>query len=84
MGARPCKFALHCKTGGIYLLAPIFREILPLIVPRISHSLTTHRMLSPVLVELLLRLAGEAALGAGVGPLAAVVHLVPRLPDGNI
>ena len=36
----------------------------------------THRVLSPVLVELLLRLAGEAALGAGVGPLAAVVHLV--------
>ena len=33
-------------------------------------------MLPPVLVELLLGLAGEAALGAGVGPLAAVVHLV--------
>ena len=33
-------------------------------------------MLSPVLVELLLRLAREAALWAGVGPLAAVVHLV--------
>ena len=47
----------------------------PLIVSRITHSLTTHRVLSPVLVELLLRLAGEAALGAGVGPFAAVVHL---------
>ena len=40
-------------------------------------------MLSPVLVELLLRLAREAALWAGVGPLAAVVHLVLlQLPLG--
>ena len=40
-------------------------------------------MLSPVLVELLLRLAREAALRAGVGPLAAVVHLVLlQLPLG--
>ena len=35
----------------------------------------TYRVLSPVLIELLLRLAGEGALRAGVGTLAAVVHL---------
>ena len=35
-------------------------------------------MLSPVLIELLLRLAGKGALRAGVGTLAAVVHLQGR------
>lgn len=45
---------------------------------------TAYRMLSPVLVELLLGLAGERALWAGVGPLATVVHLVLlQLPLGS-
>ena len=36
----------------------------------------THRMLPAMLIELLFRLAREAALRAGVGPLATVVHQV--------
>ena len=43
----------------------------------------SHRVLPPVLVELLLGLACERAFGAGVGPLPAVVHLVLlQLPLG--